>query len=71
MYDIFFIEFLILKKICNQIASNDVWSGLIFRIIGLFRVQYTQWYVLKARNNRKCFLLHEKLVSNKIRTVIW
>jgi len=40
IYDIFFIEFLILKKICNQIASNDVWPGLIFRIIGLARVRY-------------------------------
>jgi hypothetical protein len=77
MYDIFFIEFLILRKICNQIASNDVWPGLIFRITGLahvryeFEALYIHWYVLKARNNRKCLLLREKLVSNKIRAVIW
>jgi hypothetical protein len=40
MCDIFFIEFLILNKICSQIASNDVRPGLIFKIIGLARVQY-------------------------------
>jgi len=40
MYDIFFIEILILKKICNQIASNDVWPGLIFRITGSGHVRY-------------------------------
>jgi hypothetical protein len=40
MYDKFFIEFLILRKIFNQIASNDVWPGIIFRITGLVHVRY-------------------------------